>query len=80
MDFVKPKGNGEMINWNDVRVEAELAQERYQQVIRARRIAQIERCENGGDGWSNALQTWRPRLAAWWNGVPSRGSASRACC
>ena len=28
-----------MINWNDIRVEQEIAQERYQQIIRARQIS-----------------------------------------
>jgi len=36
-----------MINWNDIRVEQEIAQERYQQLIQARQVAQVRR-ENAG--------------------------------
>ncbi len=30
-----------MINWNDIRVEQEIAQERYQDLIRARQLARL---------------------------------------
>lgn len=30
-----------MYNWNDVRVEQEIAQERYQQIVKARRVGRV---------------------------------------
>jgi hypothetical protein len=38
----------EMINWNDIRVEQEIAQERYQTIVRARQIKQaLAKSEEG---------------------------------
>ena len=49
-----------MINWNDIRVEQEIAQERYQPIIQAR---QMSRTLTKSEGRSNA-QFYR-RVFGW---------------
>lgn len=68
-----------MINWNDVRTEAELAQARYQQVAQARRIAQLERTERKDVPRRNhALAGWWKPLSNWW--LRMTHPPSNACC
>ena len=49
-----------MYNWNDIRVEQEIAQERYQQVIEARRVARARRRQTGDAGITSSA-----RLLGW---------------
>lgn len=46
-----------MYNWNDVRVEQEIAQERYQPIVEARRVVRVQRADvaDGRISWSNRL-------------------------
>lgn len=46
-----------MYNWNDVRVEQEIAEERYERIVEARHVARVQR-EDMADGrisWPNRL-------------------------
>ena len=49
-----------MYNWNDVKVEQEIAQERYRQIVEARRVARARRDDmsTGRISWPNQLLGW----------------------
>lgn len=38
-----------MINWNDVRVEQELAQERYEVIVQGRELARLQKLKANSD-------------------------------
>ena len=46
-----------MINWNDIKVEQEIAQERYQQIIQARQVARALEKEQPKVTFGDQLRT-----------------------
>ncbi len=47
-----------MINWNDIKVEQEIAQERYQQIIEARQVARALEKEQPKVTFGDQLRNW----------------------
>jgi hypothetical protein len=41
-----------MFNWNDIRVEQEIAQERYEIIVRGRQLAQVRRQKERNDHYA----------------------------
>jgi len=51
-----------MFNWNDIIVEQQIAQERYQEIVQAKQIARAEREQGGSDphevSFYSRLRNW----------------------
>lgn len=47
-----------MINWNDIKVEQEIAQERYEQIIQARQVARALKKEQTRVQFYDQLRNW----------------------
>jgi len=47
-----------MINWNDIKVEQEIAQERYQQIIEARQVDHAQEKEQPTLSFFEKLGNW----------------------
>lgn len=73
-----------MINWNDIRVEHEIAQERYQTIIQARQIdrALSQRLEqrSGGLFYQQALDRLGSYLIRWGNYLQQYNDPIRPQC
>ena len=73
-----------MINWNDIRVEQEIAQERYQTIIQARQIDRILslRPEQRSEGlfYQQALDRLGDYLIRWGNNLRQRNDPVRPQC
>ena len=66
-----------MINWNDIKVEQEIAQERYQQIIQAHQVARALEKEQPKVTFGDQVRNW---LASTVAGIGIFHKQSMQCC
>ena len=73
-----------MMNWNDLRVEQEIAQERYQRLIRDREIDRLIRQGQPKTPPALGLLTWLGQQLEWWGrklqAYGTRKQPNLVCC
>jgi len=66
-----------MINWNDIKVEQEIAQERYQQIVLAQQVARAVEKEQPKVTFADQLRNWLTATVA---GIGGFRKQSVQCC